>query len=70
VYVALILPGSVFALEAVWNFADIMNALMVIPNMIALLGLSGIVQKETKEFIASETLPEAIVSDVPAPSQI
>ena len=51
VYIALIIPGSIFALEIVWSFADIMNALMVIPNMVALLGLSGVIQKETKEFL-------------------
>ena len=53
-YVGLILPGSLFALDMVWCFADIMNALMVIPNMIALLGLSGVIQKETKLFLESE----------------
>jgi len=31
-----------------------MNALMVIPNMIALLGLSGIIKKETDLFLAEE----------------
>ncbi|MBS0655876.1 MAG: alanine:cation symporter family protein, partial [Verrucomicrobia bacterium] len=51
-YVALILPGALFALESVWCFADIMNALMVIPNMIALLALSGVVQRETDLFIS------------------
>jgi AGCS family alanine or glycine:cation symporter len=54
-YVGLILPGSLFALDMVWCFADIMNALMVIPNMIALLGLSGVIQKETKLFLESES---------------
>ena len=73
VYVALIMPGSIFALEVVWNFADIMNALMVIPNMIALLGLSGVIQKETKEFIASERAPEPSLgstANTPTPSSI
>ena len=52
IYIALVIPGAIFALETVWTFADIMNGLMVIPNMIALLGLSGVIQKETKEFLA------------------
>lgn len=53
-YVGLIVPGSLFALDVVWSFADIMNALMVIPNMIALAVLSGVIQKETKSFLESE----------------
>jgi alanine or glycine:cation symporter, AGCS family len=51
IYIALVIPGAIFALETVWSFADIMNALMVIPNMIALLGLSGVIQKETRDFL-------------------
>ena len=35
---------------AVWNIADIFNALMAFPNLIALLALSGVVVKETKDF--------------------
>ncbi len=53
-YVALIVPGSLFALDAVWCFADIMNGLMVIPNMLALAALAGVLRKETKIFLESE----------------
>lgn len=53
-YVALILPGSLFALDIVWCFADIMNGLMVLPNMIALLALSAIVRRDTNTFIEME----------------
>lgn len=60
-YVGLIVPGSLFALDVVWCFADIMNALMVIPNMIALAALAGVIRQETKEFIDSEKEPVAAV---------
>ena len=36
--------------EAVWNIADIFNALMALPNLIALLTLSGVVVRETKAY--------------------
>ena len=36
--------------SAVWTIADIFNGLMAIPNLIALLALSGIVARETKEY--------------------
>ena len=51
IYIALVIPGALFALEMVWSFANIMNGLMIIPNMVALLALSGVIQKETKEFL-------------------
>ena len=35
---------------AVWTIADIFNACMAIPNMIALIVLSGVVVRETKDF--------------------
>jgi AGCS family alanine or glycine:cation symporter len=41
--------GAVSKLEIVWSFADIMNGLMAIPNLIGLIGLSGIVAAETKK---------------------
>lgn len=53
-YVSLIIPGSLFALDIVWSFADIMNGLMVIPNMIALVALSGFIKKETKLFLSAD----------------
>jgi alanine or glycine:cation symporter, AGCS family len=63
VYIILVIPGSVFALEMVWSFADIFNGLMVIPNMIALLALSGVIQKETNEFIRLEK-EEALANEL------
>ena len=37
---------------AVWNIADIFNALMALPNLIALLALSNVVIRETKDYFA------------------
>ena len=37
-------------LSAVWTIADIFNGLMALPNMIALIVLSGVVVKETKSY--------------------
>jgi len=46
----MIVLGSVLEVDLVWGLADTFNALMVIPNLIALIGLSGIVVKTTKDF--------------------
>ncbi|RST72304.1 sodium:alanine symporter family protein [Siminovitchia acidinfaciens] len=48
VFVAMVFVGAVTTLDIVWTFADIMNGLMAIPNLIGLLGLSGVVIYETK----------------------
>ena len=49
-FTLLLIPGSVLSLEIVWSFANIMNGLMAVPNLIGLLGLSRVVSRETKEF--------------------
>ncbi|MGN0136148.1 amino acid carrier protein [Anaerotignum sp.] len=46
-----VLIGCVAALEVVWNVADMLNACMIIPNLVALLGLSGVVASETKKYV-------------------
>jgi AGCS family alanine or glycine:cation symporter len=47
-WVVFVLVGSVSKLQAVWDFADIANALMAIPNLVALILLSGVVVAETR----------------------
>jgi alanine or glycine:cation symporter, AGCS family len=49
-WVFFVLLGALFELEIVWNFADVMNALMAIPNLIGLLLLGRIVSRETGSF--------------------
>lgn len=50
-YVAVALIAPVLALDLVWLIADILNALMAIPNLIAVLLLSPVIVKETKKYI-------------------
>ena len=52
IYILAVFIGPYMTVAAVWNIADIFNALMAFPNLIALLALSGVVVKETKEFHA------------------
>jgi AGCS family alanine or glycine:cation symporter len=51
IFVLAIIPGATLSLEVVWNLGDIFNGLMAIPNLIGLLGLSGIVAAETRAFL-------------------
>ncbi|GGA89098.1 alanine/glycine:cation symporter family protein [Ornithinibacillus halotolerans] len=50
-FVLAIFIGAVQTLSLVWGISDVMNALMAIPNLIGLLGLSGVVVYETKKFL-------------------
>jgi AGCS family alanine or glycine:cation symporter len=50
VFSAIIYVGATTALDVVWNFSDIANALMAIPNLICLLALSGVIAKDAMEF--------------------
>ena len=51
VFIALIACGAFLKLEAIWVLADIVNGLMAIPNLIALIALSGIVVHETRQYL-------------------
>ena len=48
-FVAVIVIGASLKLDLVWNIADTLNGFMAVPNLIAILGLSGVVIKLTKE---------------------
>ena len=49
-YIVAVFIGPYLAVEAVWNLADIFNGLMAIPNVIAIIMLSGVISAETKEY--------------------
>lgn len=46
--------GAIVKLDLVWTFADVMNGLMAFPNLVGLLGLSGVVVEETKKYLSLE----------------
>ncbi len=50
VFVVLVLVGSILKIDVVWTLADIFNGLMAIPNLIGLLGLSGVIVKVTSDY--------------------
>ncbi|HHW97181.1 MAG: alanine/glycine:cation symporter family protein [Myxococcota bacterium] len=50
-WVVAIMGGSVLQLHMVWNFADIANGLMAVPNLISLLALQGVLVAETRHWL-------------------
>lgn len=57
-WILLVLVGSVLSLDLVWNISDLMNAMMAIPNLLALLLLSGVVARETDYYLWNHHLDE------------
>jgi AGCS family alanine or glycine:cation symporter len=50
-YLLMVFAGTILSLNLVWNLSDIFNGLMAIPNLIALLLLSGVIVSETKKYL-------------------
>ena len=63
-FVAVVVVGPVLALDLVWTIADILNAFMAIPNLIAVLLLSGVIAKETKHYL--NHLDEVDTTEIPS----
>lgn len=58
-WVAGVLLGSVVSLQSVWNFADVANALMAVPNLISLIALSPVLVAETKRHLWELKKPDS-----------
>jgi len=53
-WVPLVFIGCISSLDLVWGIADTLNGLMMIPNLVGLLALSGVVIKLTKEYFSGK----------------
>ncbi len=69
IFIVLVACGAFIKLDVIWVLADIVNGLMAIPNLIALIGLSGVVVAETKKYYAhlkEQELAETVEEKVTA----
>lgn len=57
-YLLAIFIGCFLEINLVWNISDIFNGLMALPNLIALIALSGVVVRETRRYFAVQRLDE------------
>ncbi|MBO5550073.1 MAG: sodium:alanine symporter family protein [Prevotella sp.] len=62
-YIVALFFGSIINLDIIWNIADCMNALMAIPNLVALLLLSSVAAQETKKYLWSGQLDKDMDED-------
>ena len=58
VFIVGVFFGAITQLAVVWNFADLTNALMALPNIVSLIGLSGIAAAETRKYLWEDRLNE------------
>ena len=58
VYILMLYSGATMSLSLVWNLADIMNALMALPNLISLIFLSGVIARDTQHYLWDKNLDE------------
>jgi AGCS family alanine or glycine:cation symporter len=54
VFTATVIVGANISLELVWDFSDLMNGMMAIPNLIGLLLLAKVIKAETNRFFSEE----------------
>ena len=54
-WIVAVFIGATWKSDAVWNFCDIMNGLMALPNIAALLLLSGVIASETRRYFSNSS---------------
>lgn len=65
VFLVICFLGAIGLQGFVWDISDITNALMAIPNLIAVLGLSALIARETKHYVWNKHLDEEDTTPIP-----
>lgn len=63
VYTIMAMLGALVGLGFIWDIADTLNALMVIPNLIAVIGLAKVISDDTDYFVYQNHMDEGNLSD-------
>ena len=64
IFVIMIFVGATSKIDLVWQFSDIANGLMAVPNLISLIFLSGIIVKETERYLKHGSIEDVAPPDV------
>jgi AGCS family alanine or glycine:cation symporter len=70
IYCAFVMLGTLAGLDLVWKIADILNALMALPNIIAVLALSSVVAAETRKYLKTGSIEDRDTEEVPLRSEL
>lgn len=65
IFIVVLLIAPVTALDLVWTLSDIFNALMALPNIVAIIALSPVIVKETNYFLYGNRLDEYDKTQIP-----
>lgn len=63
-FALVVFAGATLELGVVWNFSDIMNGLMALPNLIGLLILSGLIARETRWYLKHDPKLQASPAEI------
>jgi AGCS family alanine or glycine:cation symporter len=66
VYLVFAFLGTAASLGIVWDIADTLNALMALPNVIAVLLLSGVIAKETNKYLDGTHIDDIDTTPIPS----
>ena len=66
VFALVVYIGCTVPLSVVWNFSDVMNGLMALPNLVGLLILSGVIARETRHYLKHDPKLEASKEEIEA----
>ncbi|TDE96048.1 sodium:alanine symporter family protein [Occultella glacieicola] len=66
IFSLVVFVGCTVELGVVWNFSDVMNGLMALPNLIGLLVLSGLIVRETRHYLRNDPMLAASKEEVEA----
>jgi AGCS family alanine or glycine:cation symporter len=69
-YIIVAFLGATVALDIVWNIADTLNALMAIPNIIAVLLLSNVIARDTKHYLSPGNIDLADGTPIPMRTEV
>jgi AGCS family alanine or glycine:cation symporter len=64
-YTLIVFVGAAIPLSLVWDIADALNALMVLPNVVAIFLVSGVVAKETKKYLSGNHINDIDSDPIP-----
>jgi AGCS family alanine or glycine:cation symporter len=70
IYVVVAFLGVFPALNVVWDIADTLSALLTIPNLIAVLLLSGVIEKKNKKYLSGNHIDDVDTDPVPLRSDL
>ncbi|MDR1249567.1 MAG: alanine:cation symporter family protein, partial [Treponema sp.] len=69
-YTVIVFVGATVPLGLVWDIADALNGLMILPNIVAVLLLSGVITSETKKYLDGDHIGDIDTAPIPILEEI